>query len=86
MACDWPQDWAETLYRYWITGHIHHDTVKELRGCVVESFRTLAPGDAWHHSKGYRSGRDMRVLVFDRERGPILRHTVGIAEIEESIR
>lgn len=82
MACDRPQDWAETQYRYWLTGHIHHDTVKELRGCIVESFRTLAPGDAWHHGKGYRSGRDMKVLVFDRTRGQILRHTVGIATIE----
>lgn len=82
MACDRPLDWAETLHRYWITGHIHHDTVKELRGCIVESFRTLAPADAWHRAKGYRSGRDMKVLIFDQDRGQILRHTVGIADLE----
>ena len=63
MACDRAQDWGDTKHRYWITGHIHHDTVKELRGCTVESFRTLAPADAWHRGQGYRSGRDLKLLV-----------------------
>ncbi len=81
MSCDRAQDWGETMHRYWLTGHIHHDTVKELRGCTVESFRTLAPGDAWHRGKGYRSGRDMKVLVFHREHGQINRHVVGINQI-----
>ncbi len=82
MACDWPQDWAETLHRYWITGHIHHKTVTELRGCIVESLRTLASADAWHRGQGYRSGRDMQAIVYDHDLGEVLRHRVGIAEIE----
>lgn len=85
MACDWPQDWAETLHRYWITGHIHHKTVTELRGCIVESLRTLASSDAWHRGQGYRSGRDMQAIVYDREYGEVLRHRVGIAEIEQDV-
>ncbi len=84
MACDWPQDWADTLHRYWITGHIHHKTVTELRGCIVESLRTLASADAWHRGQGYRSGRDMQAIIYDRDRGEVLRHRVGISEIEES--
>lgn len=81
MACDRPQDWGETEHRYWITGHIHHDTLKELRGVICESFRTLAAADAWHRGQGYRSGRDMKVLIFHREHGQIERHTVGISQI-----
>lgn len=84
MACDWPQDWAETQHRYWITGHIHHKTVTELRGCIVESLRTLASADAWHRGQGYRSGRDMQAIVYDHDLGEVLRHRVGISELEES--
>lgn len=81
MASDRPQDWGETLHRYWLTGHVHHDQVKELRGCTVESFRTLAPADAWHRGQGYRSGRDMKALTFHREHGQIGRKVVGIDEL-----
>ncbi len=83
MACDWPHDWAETFHRYWFTGHIHHKTVTELRGCIVESLRTLASADAWHRGQGYRSGRDMQAIVYDLDRGEVLRNRVGILEIEE---
>ena len=82
MACDRPVDWGETLYRYFLVGHVHHSQVKELHGCIVETFRTLAPGDAWHRGKGYRSGRDMSCLVLHREFGQINRHTVGISQIQ----
>jgi hypothetical protein len=81
MACDRPQDWAETAERLWYTGHVHHETVTEMRGCTVESFRTLASSDAWHHASGYRSGRDLRLDVLHREHGRINRHIVGIRQI-----
>lgn len=81
MACDRPQDWGETLYRYFYIGHVHHDTVKELRGVIVESLRTLAGRDAWHHGQGYRSGRDMKLDVIHREFGKIDRHIVGIGQL-----
>ncbi len=82
MACDWPMDWAECPHRYWFTGHIHHKTVTELRGCIVESLRTLAGSDAWHHGQGYRSGRDMQAIIYDRDLGEKFRNRVGIMEIE----
>lgn len=81
MACDRAEDWGQTLYRYWYCGHIHHETVKEYPGCVVESFRTLAPKDAWHAAQGYRSGQDMRMHVLHHEWGRINEHAVGIAQI-----
>ncbi len=85
MACDWPEEWAACPHRYWFTGHIHHKTVTELRGNVIcESLRTLASSDAWHRSKGYRSGRDMQAVVYDTVLGEKFRNRVGIMEIEQA--
>jgi hypothetical protein len=81
MACDRPQDWGETLHRYWYTGHVHHDSLKEYPGVIVETFRTLAARDAWHHAAGYRSGRDLKLDVIHREHGRVNRHIVGITQV-----
>ena len=86
MACDRAQDWGETLHRKWLCGHVHHDQLKELHGCTVETFRTLAPGDAWHSGQGYRSGRDSKLIVLHREHGEIERHTMGIQRVLDGIR
>lgn len=77
MAADRAADWGETRHRYWYVGHIHHSTRKELRGCTVESFRTLAAKDAWHAASGYRSTRDMTRIVLHREWGEVSRSVVS---------
>lgn len=79
MATDRPQDWGETRHRYWLTGHIHHRRQMEFNGCVVESFRTLAASDAWASGAGYRAGRDMTAVVFDREFGEVERRRFDAA-------
>lgn len=84
MACDRAVDWGETVHRYFYTGHVHHDVVKELRGVTVESFRTLAPADAWHRGQGYRSGQDMKMDVIHSKFGKINRHIVGIHQLWDS--
>jgi len=78
MATDKPELWAGTDHRYWFTGHIHHTTKQELRGSVVESFRTLASRDAWHTNSGYRSGRDMFCIVHDKQFGEVERYRCDI--------
>lgn len=78
MAADRPQEWGTTKHRYWFVGHVHHSDIKEYPGGIVEYLRTLAPGDAWHHGQGYRSGRDMRLVVMHREHGEIERHRVDV--------
>jgi hypothetical protein len=78
MAVDRPEQWGRTKHRYWFVGHIHHSDIKEYPGGIVEYLRTLAPGDAWHHGQGYRSGRDMRLVVFHREHGEVERHRVDV--------
>lgn len=81
MATDRAKDWGETNYRYWYCGHVHHESVKDYRGCTVETFRTLAAPDAYHARSGYRSERDMRVDVIHKEWGKKDRHIVGIRQI-----
>jgi len=78
MAADRPEDWGATEHRYWYVGHIHHSRKMELRGCTIESFRTLAAKDAWHSAKGYRSGRDMNAVVLHRDFGEIARYRCDI--------
>lgn len=82
MATDRPKDWGETKHRRWYTGHVHHDSLKDFRGCTVETFRTLAAKDAWHAAQGYRSERDMQLHIWHRERGLISRHIVGVEELQ----
>lgn len=82
MAADQAEAWGRTLYRYWYCGHVHHESVKEFPGAVVESFRTLAPRDAWHAASGYRSDRDIRCDVLHREWGRVARNILGIRQIQ----
>jgi hypothetical protein len=84
MATDRADAWGRTKYRYWYTGHIHHAKTKtvvssaqDFTGCTVESFRILAPADAWAAQKGYRSVRDMKAIVLHKEFGEVARHTVN---------
>ena len=78
MAADKPQEWGTSQHRYWLVGHVHHVDQKEYPGGIVEYFRTLAAGDAWHHGQGYRSGRDMRLIVMHKDHGEIERHRVDV--------
>jgi hypothetical protein len=77
MATDRREDWGKTRYRYWWTGHVHHDQVKDIQGVKCESFRVLPPADAWADGAGYRSMRDIKAIVFHKEYGEVARHTVN---------
>lgn len=76
--------WGRTAFRYGLTGHIHHDSAKELSGMKVESFRTLAARDYYAASHGYKSGRDMKLLVMHKDYGEVERHTVSIEMLNDS--
>lgn len=78
MAADRTEEWGKTMFRRFYCGHVHHESVKEFPGCTVETFRTMAPKDAWHANMGYRAGNDMQVHVWSKTYGLINRHIVGI--------
>ena len=78
MASDRSEDWGQTKYRYWYTGHVHNQTVTELAGVTCESFRTLAAKDAWAAGAGYRAGRDMRAIIHHKDWGEVERHRCDV--------
>ena len=84
MATDVPEDWAAAKFRVWHCGHFHHDQLKEHPGCTVETHRTLAAGDAWHRHSGYRSGRDMKAIVYHRQHGEVTRVRCSITQLIEA--
>lgn len=81
MSVDRASEWGETKHRYWYLGHVHHRTVREHRGCVVETFRTLATKDSWHTRHGYRSKRDISRIVLHKEFGEVGRSVVSAAMV-----
>lgn len=82
MAADCPEWWGQTKHRLWLCGHIHTSRRFEYRGCLVETFRTLAPKDAWTAESGYRSGRDMNRLVLHSDFGEVQRASVSAAYLK----
>lgn len=85
MATDEPEWWGNARFRYWNTGHVHHWSEKELRGCVVNTHRTLAGRDAWHHHSGYRSGRALKGIAYHREWGRDSEWVVGVERVRAAI-
>lgn len=81
MAAEAPEAWGRTTHRVWLTGHVHHYTAREFRGCRVETFRTLAASDSWHAAQGYVSGRDMHRIVYDASHGEVSREIVNVAAL-----
>lgn len=86
MATDVPHDWAAAEYRHWHCGHFHHDQLKESPGCTVETHRTLAGKDSWHSHEGYRSGRDMKAIIYHREHGEVTRLRCGVQTLQRTER
>lgn len=87
VAANWPREWGETLYRYAYLGHVHHASKGggEHHGITYETFRTLAPRDAWHFGEGYSSGRSMVAITLSREGGEVMRHTVNVPRPQTAI-
>lgn len=81
MASDQPEAWGRTKHRYWYTGHVHHQSVKEFPGVVCESFRTIAAKDAYASGHGYRAGRDMVCITQHIIHGEVERHRCDIGMI-----
>lgn len=86
MASDRAKDWGETVHRYWWTGHVHHQSLKDFPGVTVESFRTLAAKDAYASWGGYRAPRDMKCIVLDVDDGEVLRITANVGMVERQLR
>jgi hypothetical protein len=71
------EDWSATFTRHFHTGHIHHDSEKEIGGVHVYSHRAPVAQDAFHASYGFLSGRSMKSYTYHVEKG-----SRGHAEVE----
>jgi len=78
MAEDQREAWGRCQYRYWYTGHIHHQRTIDIGGAQVESFRTIIPKDNYAQSNGYRGQRSICSITLDREHGECARKIVNI--------
>lgn len=85
MLADEPARCGAARFRYWHTGHRHHWETKEFRTCVVETHRTLAGRDAWHHGEGYRSGRALKATAYHREWGLDSSWVVGVERVRAAL-
>lgn len=81
MAVRRREDWGATKFHWFLFGHIHHETAKEIGDVRVESFQTLAAKDAHAHSSGYNSGQSLNSITLHREWGEIGRHRVQIGPV-----
>ena len=77
MASEKSNDWGNTKFHYWYTGHIHQDKKSEFPGCIVESFKTIAGKDAWTNAKGFLSHRGMNCILIDPKNGEIERYNIN---------
>ena len=68
---------GRTKYAYAHTGHMHHLDVKENGLMIVEQHRTLAPADAYSARGGWLSGRDAKVITYDKRFGEVSRLTIN---------
>lgn len=72
------QDWGETAYHHFFSGHIHHEKANEVAGCRWEAFETIAARDAHANKQAYSAGRSLTSITYHRERGETGRHRVNI--------
>lgn len=79
MAVRRREDWGATAYHWFLFGHIHHESMKEVGDVRCESFQTLAAKDAHAAHSGYNSGQSLNCITLHVEDGEIGRHRVNIA-------
>ena len=70
--------WAETHYREWLLGHLHHskkimtESSKDYSGVKVTYMTSPSAPDAWHFSRGYvGSIRGAEGFIYDKSQGLI---------------
>jgi hypothetical protein len=68
---------GRTRFAYGHTGHLHHIDVKENNLMIIEQHRTLAPADAYSARGGWLTGRDAKVISYDKRYGEVSRLTIN---------
>lgn len=78
MAQEAKQDWADTHYREWFLGHLHHskkiitEVGKDYSGVKVTYLTSPSATDAWHFAKNFTGSiKGCEAFVYDKQEGLI---------------
>ena len=77
-AAQWPEIWGATKHRLTLSGHVHHETRKEVGGMAFESIGTIIPRDSFAYSQAYTATRGLVSMVLDKVEGEISRNRVSL--------
>jgi hypothetical protein len=77
FAAQFREMFGRTKYAFAHMGHLHHTEVKENGLMIIEQHRTLAPADAYSARGGWLSGRDAKVITYDKRFGEVSRLTIN---------
>jgi len=77
-AAEWPEMWGRTKHRLALSGHVHHETKREVGGMTFESVGTIIPRDVHAYSNAYSARRCLVSITLDRAEGEITRAKVGV--------
>ena len=84
MVWDRKEDISTTTYRYWLTGHVHKDTVLDNPIARCESFRNHTNNDSWATGAGYRGHKQSVAITYHKNFGEIARNVCPIKLTEAS--
>lgn len=70
--------WGTTKHRLALSGHVHHETRKEVGGMLFESVGTIIPRDAYAYGHGYSAKRSLVSITLHRNDGEISRARVNL--------
>lgn len=78
MAMEEPKKWAETRFREFHLGHLHHsrkrefETLKENKGVTVRYLRSLSGTDSWHNNKAFKGAlQSAEAFIWSKDEGMI---------------
>jgi hypothetical protein len=72
MANEARKDWGNTQNHLWFHGHLHHQSVKEMGGCLIFQLPSLAGEDRYHSRNGYVMARaGLSAYIIDKELGMV---------------
>lgn len=77
-AAEWAEMWGRTKHRLALSGHVHHESRKDVGGMSFESVGTIIPRDFHAYANAYAAKRGLVSITLDREQGEISRARIGL--------
>jgi hypothetical protein len=78
IAAQWAEIWGRTKHRLALSGHVHHETRKDVGGMVFESIGTIIPRDFHAYSRAYAARRGLVSITLDRRQGEVSRARISV--------